>query len=85
MMISARRKKGRLSPITLRHLETEDVAVKSQRPLNVGNFEMHMPDPRLRVNWISLSRDHIRDAEGFSRIGQQGTSECRGLNTGVND
>jgi hypothetical protein len=49
MMITARRDERRLAPVTLRQRKAEDAAVKAQRPLQVGDLEMHV----LRDGWCS--------------------------------
>ncbi len=44
MMITARRDERRLAPVTLRQRKAEHAAVKAQRPLQVGDLEMHVAD-----------------------------------------
>jgi hypothetical protein len=50
MMIAARGKKYRLRPVTRRDFKPEDIAIKFQRAIEVGNFEVHVPNPDLRVD-----------------------------------
>src|SRR5450631_1050216 len=44
MVVTTRREKYRASPIALRNLEAQHIAVKAQGTLEVRNLQMHMPD-----------------------------------------
>ena len=50
MVVPAGREKHRVPPIPGGHLEPEHVAVERQRPVEVGDREMDVPDPGLRVD-----------------------------------
>ena len=50
MMIPASRNKRRASTEALRQLEAKDATIKCQRALQVGDLEMHMADPHVRMN-----------------------------------
>src|SRR5687767_7004093 len=45
VVIAARREKRGLTPDPLRHLEAQHIPPKSERPLEVRHFQMHMADP----------------------------------------
>ena len=44
VMIAARRDERRLVAVALHHLEAEHVAIETERAIEVGDFEMNMPD-----------------------------------------
>src|ERR1700709_2786256 len=44
VVITARRNECRLVAVTLHDLEAEHAAIKSQRAVEIGDFEMNMPD-----------------------------------------
>src|SRR5436305_7554162 len=46
MVIAAGRNERRAVAHPLHHLEAEHAAVEPQRPIEIGDLEMHMPDPR---------------------------------------
>ena len=50
MMVSAGGYKRGFSSILLRELKTKNATVETQRPLEIGNFEMHMADPHPRID-----------------------------------
>ena len=56
VVIPARREKDRVAPVSLRDLEPEHVAVEAQRPLEVGNTEMDVPDADARVERLWCRR-----------------------------
>jgi hypothetical protein len=49
-MIAAGGEKRRLAAIALCKLEAEDVAIESKRAIEVGDLEMHVPDPDTLIN-----------------------------------
>jgi phosphoketolase len=53
MMIAAGRNKRRTVTHALHQLETEHPAIERQRAIEIGDLEMHMPDPRTGYDgWI---------------------------------
>jgi hypothetical protein len=49
MMITARGNKGRPVPKALRQLQAKHAAIKPQRAVKVGDLEMYMTDPDVRI------------------------------------
>lgn len=50
MMVATGGNKRRLRPEPSREFKAKHAAVKRQCALEVGNFEMHMTNPHLRMN-----------------------------------
>ena len=50
MVISARGKKSRLASITLRYLKAENIPIEVNGALQVGHFQMHMPNSHIRMD-----------------------------------
>ena len=44
MMITARGKERPLPPHALRNFKAQNIAIKTQGPLQIGDLEMHMTD-----------------------------------------
>jgi hypothetical protein len=51
MVIAARRKEGCPFLEALGHLETENVSVEGDRPHDIGNLQMEVPDPDSSIDW----------------------------------
>ena len=52
MVITARRDECCLRTVSCNELKAEHAAVKIQRALEVGDFEVDVPDADFRVNWL---------------------------------
>jgi hypothetical protein len=50
VVLAARRDKGRLRAEALHQFEAKDPAVEAQRSIEVGNFQVDVPNPRPRIN-----------------------------------
>ena len=76
MMVTARREKRRLSPVTLRHLEPQDVAIKFQRPLEIGHLQVNVADANAGINRFCALGIHGRQVNLF-QIRQHQVNESR--------
>ena len=56
MVITGRRKKRRALPKPLRHLKSQNPAIKVQRPRNIRHPQMYMPNVHARINHICRPR-----------------------------
>src|SRR5438128_11960324 len=54
VMIAAGRNKCRARAHTLRQLEAEHAAIEAERAVEVGDLQVHMPDPRASDDWWIL-------------------------------
>ena len=54
VVVAARRDEGRARSEPLHELEAEDAAIEPQRPLEVGDLEMNVSDPRLGMDWAGF-------------------------------
>jgi hypothetical protein len=50
MMIATGRNEGRLVPQALHQFETEHAAVKDERAVEVGDFQMHVAEADARID-----------------------------------
>lgn len=77
MVITSRREKGRLRPVSLRDLKTQDTLIETDRPFQIGDLQMHMSDSnggidhggvwQLRHAWIVCPADGMRMALDIRR------------------
>jgi hypothetical protein len=49
-MVAPRADEGGRRAVPLRQVETEDAAIKGERPLEVGDLQVHMADLHTRIN-----------------------------------
>src|SRR5687767_8202248 len=63
MMVAAGGDERGPCPVSLRQGESEDVAIESQRPIEVGDLEMNVPDANVRMN-----RHFYESASTFFRL-----------------
>ncbi len=56
MVIAAGRDERRLAAIALDQLKAEHAAIKAERALDIGDFEMDMADANTRVDWLGENR-----------------------------
>jgi hypothetical protein len=49
MVITARREEGCAVSESLHYRESEDAGIKPERPLQVGDLQMHVPDADARI------------------------------------
>ena len=54
MVVTASGEERRLVSVALPEFESEHIAIKSKRPIKVGNLQMNMSDADVRVNWLWL-------------------------------
>ena len=54
MMITARRQKHRLLPVTLHHLEAQHIAPEAKRTFELGHLQMHVPDADAGVDGVGI-------------------------------
>ena len=55
MMVAARRDKRRVASVTLRQLEAEYAAVKTEGAVEVGNLQVDVADPHTGIDWAFRS------------------------------
>src|ERR1700712_1388708 len=60
VVIAAGRNERRGRAHLLHHLEAEHAAIKPQRPIEIGDLEVHMPDPRTGNNGRVLGHGVLR-------------------------
>ena len=67
MMIAACRKKHRLLPVTLRHLEAQYIAIETKRAVEIGYLEMYMADADTGVdrNWLHIHQTQSARGSNF--------------------